>query len=309
MKTLVLGLDCDPTIVHFLRQCQASGFAVDAVNLRELADHGEWDLSIPPSPDDYLRIGEKRWMLDEYAGVYARLIDLTWKQRDERTSRRWFAMMTSVCAWLQTRPDNVINPPFSGNHNSAKPLHEAALTALGFRIPASLTASEEASLAAFAARGRVIVKALGGSRGNTREVGPTELATFSPEQGPIHIQRLVEGSDVRVHVIGTQVIATRVESGGIDYRVSPGARYQPWALPADLGVQLIQATEFMELKLAGWDFKLDADGLYWCLEANPQPGYHPYDTAADGGISRAIMELLEACPGNRTPVAAMRGMK
>src|SRR5437899_9863231 len=103
MKTLVLGLDCDPTIVHFLRQCKTSGFAVDAVNLRELADHGEWGLSVPPSADDYLRIGEKQWMLDDYAGVYAHLIDLTWKQRDDRMKDRWFAMMTSVCAWLQTR--------------------------------------------------------------------------------------------------------------------------------------------------------------------------------------------------------------
>jgi hypothetical protein len=298
MRTLVLGLDCDPTIVHFLRECRASGFAVDAVNLRELADHGEWDLSVPPSADDYLRIGEKRWMLDEYAGIYARLIDLTWKQRDERLRCRWFAMMTSACAWLQTRRRVVINPPFSGNHNSAKPLHEAALAALGFRLPPSLSTSDRASLIRFAGQGRVIVKALGGSRGNTREVDADALAAFYPEQGPVHVQRLIEGSDVRVHVIGTEVIATHVECTGIDYRASGvRASYRPWTLPDQLSAQLVHATELMGLRLAGWDFKLDADGLYWCLEANPQPGFHPYDNAARGGISRAIMNFLENCGG------------
>jgi glutathione synthase/RimK-type ligase-like ATP-grasp enzyme len=295
MKTLVLGLDCDPTIVHFLHECKRSGFAVDAVNLRELADHGEWDLSVPPSAGDGLTIGDKRWALDDYAGVYARLIDLTWKQADERLRARWFAMMTSVCAWLQTRRRIVINPPFSGNHNSAKPLHEAKLASLGFGVPPSLSTSDRASLVGFAAQGRVIVKALGGSRGNTREVDADALADFRREQGPVHVQRLIEGADVRVHVIGTQVIATHVESSGIDYRAG-GVRvsYRPWTLPDDLSAQLVKATELMGLRLAGWDFKLDAGGRYWCLEANPQPGYHPYDNAAGGGISQAIMKFLGA---------------
>lgn len=298
MKTLVLGLDCDPTIVHFLRECRTPGFEVDAVNLRELADHGEWDLSVPPSREDWLRIGERRWMLDDYAGVYARLIDLTWKQRDERLKRRWFAMMTSVCAWLQTGRRVVVNPPFSGNHNSAKPLHEAKLAALGFLVPPSLSTSDPASLKEFAGQGRVIVKALGGSRGNTREVAADELAAFYREQGPVHVQRLIQGADVRVHVIGTEVIATHVESAGIDYRAGVWASYRPWVLPVPLSERLADATEHMGLRLAGWDFKLDADGRYWCLEANPQPGYHPYDNAARGGISQAIMKFLENCNGH-----------
>lgn len=294
MKALVLGLDCDLTIVHFLRKCKASGFEVDAVNLRELADHGEWDLSVPPSSSDYLRIGEKRWMLDNYTGIYARLIDLTWNRQDAQMKRRWFAMMTSVRAWLQTGRHVIINPPFAGNHNSAKPLHEAALSALGFRVPPSLSTSDRASLIKFAEQGRVIIKALGGRRGNTREVDQSALRTFYPQQGPIHVQRLIEGSDVRVHVIGTEVIATHVESAEIDYRArGVRASFQPWTLPDQLSAQLVAATEFMGLRLAGWDFKLDANGLYWCLEVNPQPGYHPYDDAAGGGISQAIMKFLE----------------
>jgi len=296
MKTLVLGLDCDPTIVHFLQACQVAGFAVDAVNVRELADHGEWDLSIPPSADDYIKIGEKRWILDDYAGVYARLIDLTWKQRDERIKQRWFALMTSLRAWLQASSRVVINPPFAGSHNSAKPLHEVALTALGFRVPPSLTTSDRASLVSFAAQGPVIVKALGGSRGNTREVDQDALAAFMPEQGPVHVQRLIEGTDVRVHVIGPDVIATHMESDAIDYRArGVRVRFRPWTLPRQLSAQLAEAMELMGLRLAGWDFKLDAGGLYWCLEANPQPGYHPYDKSAGGEISRAIMKFLETC--------------
>ena len=42
----------------------------------------------------------------------------------------------------------------------------------------------------------------------------------------------------------------------------------------------------------GWDFKVDAEGRYWCLECNPMPGYSFYDRLGQGAVSRALVELL-----------------
>jgi hypothetical protein len=52
----------------------------------------------------------------------------------------------------------------------------------------------------------------------------------------------------------------------------------------------------LDLVMAGWDLKLDSEGTYWCLEANPVPGYRLYDAVVDGAISLALIRLLTDGP-------------
>ena len=78
------------------------------------------------------------------------------------------------------------------------------------------------------------------------------------------------------------------------YRLSQGANVQEmevFAVPTDLKNRLVSATSRMELAFAGWDFKVDADNIYWCLEADPMPGYLPYDLACQGAVSQALVAL------------------
>lgn len=64
-------------------------------------------------------------------------------------------------------------------------------------------------------------------------------------------------------------------------------------LPAALRDLLVAATSRIGLAFAAWDFKIDSDGTYWCLEANPMPGYGPDDLRCDGAISRALCRYLD----------------
>jgi D-alanine-D-alanine ligase-like ATP-grasp enzyme len=63
-------------------------------------------------------------------------------------------------------------------------------------------------------------------------------------------------------------------------------------LPDELAELLIRRTADQGLLFAGWDFKVDSDGTYWCLECNPMPGYSHYDRVCDYTISDALMALL-----------------
>jgi glutathione synthase/RimK-type ligase-like ATP-grasp enzyme len=112
---------------------------------------------------------------------------------------------------------------------------------------------------------------------------------------PIHVQEYKPGHDVRVHVIRRRVYSLLIESDAVDYR-APGAQatYMAFSLPAEIEEGVIEATASFGLEFAGWDFKLGRDGVYWCLEANPQPGYSSYDGALGLGISSALLDLMAA---------------
>ena len=106
------------------------------------------------------------------------------------------------------------------------------------------------------------------------------------------VQRMIEGDDVRVHVVGDAVIACRFSSTTIDYRSDREATREITGIPAALASLLVARTAEQGLAFAGWDFKLDRDGTYWCLECNPMPGYSFYDRVCDGAVSDALIKLL-----------------
>ncbi|WP_415855229.1 ATP-grasp domain-containing protein [Sinomonas sp. G460-2] len=290
---MAIGLDCDPTIVHFLKFCRREGVEVDAINLREVAAVGSWNIHIGDGQSSLINVDGCEWNMLEYDAVYARPIDLTWSQQETPSRSRWFGMMSAVRAWLQTADILVINRPMAGVHNSAKPLHEAFLAGLGFRVPDSVTSADPRTLREFVSSFSCILKSLSGTRGDTVAVTADDLNGFVVQQGPLHVQRRIEGVDVRVHVLGDVVLSTMIDSRSVDYRakgVKP--KLSRWLLPIDLSEQVVAATRRMGLTFAGWDFKVSSDGIYWCLEANPQPGYGMYDPVMEWGISRELVSIM-----------------
>jgi glutathione synthase/RimK-type ligase-like ATP-grasp enzyme len=84
----------------------------------------------------------------------------------------------------------------------------------------------------------------------------------------------------------------RFRSDTIDYRKDRAAEREMIWLPDELAELLVRRTADQGLLFAGWDFKVDSGGTYWCLECNPMPGYSHYDRVCDYTISDALMALL-----------------
>ena len=84
-----------------------------------------------------------------------------------------------------------------------------------------------------------------------------------------------------------------IESDAVDYRTGLGDAVERLravrSAPRQDGQRQAKA---MGLLLAGWDFKLDADGRAWCLEANAMPGYSSYDRRLGGSISKEVLRLM-----------------
>jgi hypothetical protein len=294
---VAIGVDVDDTFVTFVRNALNAGIEPRCVNLR-VAVEGAWRFELPATAPASLFYDGEEISLGPEDAYYNRLIDLSATGTDPIERQRWHGLMAGLRAWLEAVPGRVVNRPSGGLHNSSKPLHEVMLRELGLLVPESVTSSDADTLRAFARQGPTISKTVCGVRADTVMVTEADFAGFDPASGPVHLQRCVPGDDARIHVVGTEIVAQRAAAGGVDYRRAGGlAEMQVFDAPGDLRDRLIEATLHLGLAFAGWDFKIDASGTFWCLEANPMPGYSPYDTRCDGAISHAIRCYLAGEPG------------
>ena len=288
---IAMGIDVDPTFSAFVTYAVETGVAIRAVNLRALAV-GRWRFPIPPQRPAELSFCGEEVSLEPADSYFCRLIDFS-DRTEAQEVRDWSLLMAALGAWLEAVPGRVVNRPFAGLSNSSKPLHELLLKEQGFRVPESITSSDRAVLKCFATRNRCISKTVSGVRAETTIVNPSDFANFVPSMGPVHLQQYVPGDDARIHVIGSRVVALRAPAGAVDYRSDNGiASMGVFDPPSQLCEMLIRATKKLGLAFAGWDFKIDSSECYWCLEANPMPGYSPYDARCDNEISRALMSYL-----------------
>lgn len=290
---VAIGVDVDDTFVRFVQTALEAEIEPRCINLR-VAVEGEWRFELPPRTPARLRYAGEEIALSPEDAYFCRLIDLS-AGAEPVITKRWRALMAALRGFLDTTPGRVVNRPSSGNHNSSKPLHEATLRDLGFRVPESITSSDADKLRAFVSEGPTISKAVCGVRADAVMVTDDDLAQFDPESGPVHMQRCVQGDDARIHVVGREVIAQRVGADSVDYRRAGAiSRMTVFDPPEPLRDRLIDATAALGLAFAGWDFKIDSSEDYWCLEANPMPGYGPYDAYCDGAISRAVRGYLNS---------------
>jgi len=284
-----IGLGNDPTITHFLDHARAAGIEARLLDLHDLAS-GDWLFRLP-ALDAAWSFDGRAGQLHKDAPYYVRLIDLSAATESRAEGFAWLGMLSGIGAWLETIPGRVINRPGHALDNASKPLHEATLLRLGFAVPPSITCADRSTLAQFAAQ-PAVVKSISGVRADCWRVTPDDFTSFDPRSGPVHLQRHIDGIDIRAHVVGTTVIAAAICSRAVDYRIAEDAEYTAVDLPESLCTRLVAAARAMRLDFSGWDFKRDRDGVYWVLEANPMPGYQVYDRHLDGRITAALIATL-----------------
>jgi hypothetical protein len=285
------GSKADPVMVHFASRCVRRDVAFAVMDLVDLAARGDWSLSVPPRVGDVVG-GAEVVRPGELTGIYVRPIYLG---RTPGEAARWRGLLDGFTGWLDETTLPVVNRPHHNQLNSYKPAHYAWLSANGLLVPPSLMSTDLGRLKDFVSGGRTVVKPVCGTRAITREIDVADLDRVPRHDGPVLVQRLVPGDDVRAHVVGAEVVACRFTSSAIDYRSDRRARRIRVDVPSDLATLLVEKTAAQGLVFAGWDFKVDADGTYWCLECNPMPGYSFYDRVCDGAVSDALIRYLEPC--------------
>jgi hypothetical protein len=204
----------------------------------------------------------------------------------------------ALMSWADLAPADIVNRPAAMATNSAKPYQALFIQAAGFEVPATLVTTDPEAVRQFwAEHTTVIYKSLSGVRSivsqlEARHDQRLERVRWCPTQ----FQQYIQGPDYRVHVIGDEVFSCEIRSPATDYRYATrqglSAEIRPYQLPRDVSDRCRALSRSLGLNVAGIDLRRDAEGRWYCFEANPSPGFTYYQAASNQPIDAAIADFL-----------------
>jgi RimK-like ATP-grasp domain len=253
----------------------------------------------------FIELQNKRHRLARITGVYTRLMDfrvlpeLKGVAESSELFRHCAALHDTLTRWCEIGPARVVNRMAPMGSNSSKPYQAQLIQAYGLEVPETLITNDAAPVLEFRERHkRIIYKSTSGVRSIVQMFGDADAARLAELKWcPTQFQQYVAGVDVRVHVVGTQVFATRIESSATDYRyastqVGKAASLTATELSDEVADKCIRLAAGLGLAFAGIDLKFAPDGRVFCFEVNPSPGYSYFEANTGQPIARAVARYL-----------------
>jgi len=204
----------------------------------------------------------------------------------------------ALVAWADLTQAAVINRPAAMAANNSKPYQLGLIRGYGLAVPDTLVTTDAEAARSFRTRhGDVIYKSVSGVRSIVSRVGEIDEDTFrNVANCPTQFQEYIGGSDIRVHVVGEATFGSEIRSAADDYRyaarVNAGVEMAPIELPESLASACCAMARGMGLYFAGIDFRRTPEGVWYCLEVNPSPGFTYYESATGQPIADAVADLL-----------------
>lgn len=298
---LIVGSPDDPHVDAVARGLAARGACPAVLDVADAP--ARLDLSFTVAgPRGRLRLPGGDVELERVRAVYWRTANPTRASPRLRADLRDLAERETRWALesmlLQLSARLVNSPPAIAAHR-CKPAQSARVAALGVTIPATLVGNCPADIRAFCAAhpGGVVVKPIGGGA-YVRRLTPADLQREdSMRASPMQYQQYVPGDDLRIYVVGDRVFAGRIvtdDPARVDFRTDPTHRSAPHDLTAAQQDTCRAIARALDLELAGIDFRRDASGRWYFLEANPSPMFLRF--AADTGhpLTAALLDPLLA---------------
>lgn len=199
-------------------------------------------------------------------------------------------------AWLNTAPQLIVNRPVASGTNASKPYQISLIKEYGFKVPETLVTNLPGSAREFYERHqrRVIYKSISYTRSIVQKMGEEDLERLENLKNcPLQLQSFVEGTDVRVHVVGDRgVFASLINSEASDYRYDKKSEIVPFDLGQELEQRCIDLADGLGLTLAGIDLRITPEDEVFCFEVNPSPAFSWYQDRTEQPITETLCELL-----------------
>lgn len=253
----------------------------------------------------WLECGNELYRLEDFEGVYLRLMDdrslpeLSAEPEDSPLRAHVKGLHEALHGWVEVAETRVVNPPSAMSSNASKPFQSQLIRQHGLCLPETLITNEPDLVREFLNRhSRVIYKSISGVRSIVQLVEKKDLDRIHKIRWcPTQFQEYIEGDNVRVHVVGEQVFATRVCSCAVDYRyaqtqVGTPAELAACELPGEIVERCVALAGALRLPFAGIDLKIATTGQVYCFEVNPCPGYSYYQAHTGQPIAAAVAQYL-----------------
>ena len=259
----------------------------------------------------HLRIHEKEYPLEQFTGVYTRLIENTALPENQprgcvppdpaRVAKSAFLHQT-LSDWMELAECRVVNRVVAMSSNVSKP-YQAQVISEFFHTPPTLVTNEpDDAREFFRAHKRVIYKSISSIRSIVREWSPADDRNIGKIRAlPTQFQAFIPGTNVRVHVVGNAVFATEITTPAVDYRYATrdglDVEMRAVELPPDIRQKCVDLSVQLQLPFCGIDLKRTEQGAYYCFEVNPSPAYSYYQQYTEQPIADALVEYLAGSMG------------
>lgn len=302
---LLCGIPSEPPLALVRRRIEEAGSECVVLNQREVADIDLEMCVVAGRVTGQLTVRGQTYALEHVDGVYLRLMDdsllpevrMAAPDSTVRTHSR--RVHETLLAWTEIVSARVVNRPCAMGSNGSKPYQAQLIRDSGFDVPETLITNEPDLVAEFRERsGRLVYKSMSGVRSIIRVLDDVAAAGLDAIRWcPVQFQRYVEGTDVRVHTVGTEVFATSITSDAPDYRyaerdIGRAAELAPLDLPDDVAARCTALAANLGLAVSGIDLRRTPSGEYVCFEVNPCPVFSYYEAATGQEISTAIAAFL-----------------
>lgn len=271
--------------------------------------------------DGILRLPEGEYPLTAFNGVYLRLMDYQdlpeFALKVDRSTvnvqpstfhplnlvtveqNHIYHIHEALINWLEAAPLRVMNRLSAMGSNQSKPYQAQQITRAGFLTPPTLITNDPDEVRQFQrVHKRVIYKSISAVRSVVRELGRSDLGELEKIRYlPTQFQAYIAGEDVRVHVAGSSVFATRIHSQAIDYRYAgqSGVDFglEELTIEEEIATRCRDLSRELELPLCGIDLKRTQSGEVYCFEANPSPAFSFYQEQTGQDVAAAVVQYLE----------------
>jgi len=200
---------------------------------------------------------------------------------------------------LLSLPGRWVNSYRAWRLHQTKPAQLARVCSLGLddalNMPPTLLTNSPCELREFAdSAGQCIFKPVQGGA-HTRVLTPDHLSDEnlgSLRHAPVTVQQYVEGTDIRVFVAGSKVMACRIETDALDFREDPNVRIDPHSLSRPVSDACRRIARSLHLVWTGIDLRLTEKGEYFFFEANPSPMFLGFESRCGLPLTEALVDLL-----------------
>jgi hypothetical protein len=256
-----------------------------------------------------LRIENTVHPLEGFQSVYSRMMDdrylpeIEGEPHESPLRRRCRGLHDALVRWMEITPALVINRGAAMATNMSKPYQAQLIREHGLLIPETLITNDPELVREFHARhGKVVYKSISAARSIVQTMTESDFDRLDRIRWcPVQFQAFVEGTDVRVHVIGDEVHATAVRTEATDYRYAPRqsgapAELRPVELSSELAERCVRLARALGLVFAGIDLKVTPSDDVFCFEVNPSPAYSYYEANTgqpiSGGVARCLTSAV-----------------
>jgi hypothetical protein len=301
---LICGIPSEPAITKVREQLNKIGAPHIMFNQRRFTST-ELEFKISKGQiTGFMRLEGSTFRLKDFQGVYTRLMDFRYLPElrgDPLNSPKRMhcrALHETLMHWFQIAQARVVSRPSILGSNFSKPYQAQLIQKQGFEVPETLITNDPDLVFQFYKNhNRVIYKSISSVRSIVQTLKDNDFERLNHIRWcPTQFQNYIEGSNVRVHVVGKEVFATAVNTDATDYRyayqVGGQTELEAIELTDQLAEKCIKLSHALGLEVSGIDLKITSDNKVFCFEVNPSPAFTYYENITEQPIALAIARHL-----------------